>query len=132
MFDQLKSMGAIADLLKNQGKIKEAAERVKNELEALEVIGEAGGGIAKVVSTGTLKVVRTDIAPALASGLSSDDPEQRRLANQMIAEAVNDALTRSQHAARAAIEREAQALGIPGLAEKLTELLPGFDNRALP
>ena len=119
MFDQIKSLGAIADLLKNKEKLREAADRVKAKMEATRVIGEAGAGAARVVVSGTMKVLEVELAPGLVQGMNAD-PRTRALAGALIAEAVNEGLRRAQFAMKEAVEEESRALGIEGL--------PGLEN----
>ncbi len=119
MFDQIKSLGAIAGLLKNKEKLREAADRVKAKMEATRVIGEAGAGAARVVVSGTMKVLEVELAPGLVQGMNAD-PRTRALAGALIAEAVNEGLRRAQFAMKEAVEEESRALGIEGL--------PGLEN----
>jgi DNA-binding protein YbaB len=119
MFDQLKSLGAIAGLLKNKEKLREAADRVKAKMEATRVIGEAGAGAARVVVSGTMKVLEVELAPGLIQGMNAD-PRTRALAGTLIAEATNEGLRRAQFAMKEAVEEESRALGIEGL--------PGLEN----
>jgi DNA-binding protein YbaB len=126
MFDQLKAMGAVADLLKNQDKIKQAAERVRTRLETTVVTGEAAGGAVRARVSGTMQVVGMEIAPALGIAIGSVDAQQREQAESVIRDAINDALVKAQHAAKAAIEEEASALGLPGLGSNLGGFLPGL------
>ena len=44
VFDQFKAMGALAGLMKNREKIREAGERMQASLEAARIVGQAGGG----------------------------------------------------------------------------------------
>lgn len=126
MFDQLKAMGAITDLLKNQDKMRAAAERVKDRLEAERVVGEAGGGAARVTVTGSLRVLSMEVSPALVGTFTHADPQQRALAQAVLVEATNEALTKAQGLARAAIEQEMSGMGLGGLMGKVGGLLPGF------
>jgi DNA-binding protein YbaB len=119
MFDQIKSLGAIAGLMKNKDKLREAGSRVKEKMEATKVIGEAGAGAARVVVTGTMRVIEVDLAPGLVQGMAADE-RTRLLAGSLIAEAVNEGLRRAQFAMKEAVEEEAKALGIEGL--------PGLEN----
>ena len=119
MFDQIKSLGAIAGLMKNKEKLREAGSRVKEKMEATKVIGEAGAGAARVVVTGTMRVIEVDLAPGLVQGMAADE-RTRLLAGSLIAEAVNEGLRRAQFAMKEAVEEEAKALGIEGL--------PGLEN----
>ena len=138
MFD-FKTMGMITDLLKNRDKIEAAAERVKAKLEVTEVIGEAGGGAVRATVRCTMEVVRTEIGPGLAAGLASGlgsgvaagDEAQRGMAEALIAEAVNAGLRAAQVKAREIIEAEMDAMGMPGLREKLMGELGGL-GKMLP
>lgn len=114
MFDNLKAMGAIASLMKNKDKIREATERVKAQLGATQLSGNAGQGACKAVVTGTLQVVRVELAPALVAGMAAD-PKTRELASNLIAEAVNDAMKQAQVKIKETIDTEARALGLPEL-----------------
>ena len=49
MFDKLKAMGAVANLMKNQEGLKVAAARVREKMENTRVNGEAGSGAARAV-----------------------------------------------------------------------------------
>jgi DNA-binding protein YbaB len=119
MFDNLKSLGAIAGLMKNKEKLRESADRVKSKMEATKVIGEAGAGAARAVVSGTMKVLEVELAPGLIQGMNAD-PRTRALAGSLIAEAVNEGLRRAQFAMKEAVDEEAKSLGIDGL--------PGLEN----
>jgi DNA-binding protein YbaB len=105
--------------MKNKDKLREAGSRVKEKMEATKVIGEAGAGAARVVVTGTMRVIEVDLAPGLVQGMAADE-RTRLLAGSLIAEAVNEGLRRAQFAMKEAVEEEAKALGIEGL--------PGLEN----
>lgn len=122
MFDQMKQMGAIAGLLKNKDKLAEAGARVKRELEDRPATGEAGGGAIRVTVGGEMKVLRVEIAPAIAAGLGAGD-EARGQIESLIAEATNDAMRLAQLRLKEAVDREAAALGIEGLGDQLGGLL---------
>lgn len=119
MFDKLKSMSAVAALLKNPDAVRDAAARVRQRLAGLRVTGEAGHGAVRVTAGGDLKIHAVEIAPALLAGT---DPASRARAESLIAEAVNAVLERAQGAARAAIADEARDLGLGDLAPGLLDL----------
>ncbi|MBK7403484.1 MAG: YbaB/EbfC family nucleoid-associated protein [Phycisphaerales bacterium] len=123
MFDQLKTMGALAGLLKNRDKLQAATQRVKRTLDENPPVGEAGGGAVRVTVGGELKVVHVELAPAVVAGMANDDHARRR-AGSLIADATNDALKKAQERIREAIDREAKALGIEGLSDQLGNFLP--------
>ncbi|MBL9001699.1 MAG: YbaB/EbfC family nucleoid-associated protein [Phycisphaerae bacterium] len=114
MFDNLKSLGALAGLMKNKDKLREAGDRVRAKMEATRVIGEAGSGAARAVATGTMRILEVELAPGLVMGMAADE-QTRALAGGLIAEAVNEALRRAQVVMREAMEEEARALGLDGV-----------------
>lgn len=117
-----KTMGAIAGLLKNRDRIDAAAKRIKEQLLATEVTGEAAGGAVRAVVGGDLKVRSINLEPAVTQGLGADDAS-RQMAQSLIVEAVNDGMTKAQQAARDIVQREAADLGLPELPQ-LSGLLP--------
>jgi len=119
MFDNLKSLGALAGLMKNKEKLREAGDRVRAKMEATKVIGEAGSGAARAVATGTMRILEVELASGLIMGMAADE-KTRLLASGLIAEAVNEALRRAQLAMKEAMEEEARALGLDGV--------PGLEN----
>lgn len=122
MFDQMKQMGAIAGLLKNKDKLAEAGARVKRVLEDRPVTGESGGGAVRVTVGAEMKIIRVEIAPAVAAGIGAGD-DARQQVEALITEATNDALQRAQLRLKEAVDREASELGIDGLGDQLGGLL---------
>jgi len=122
MFDNMKMMSALAGLMKNKDKVKEAGERVKLKMEETRVTGEAGGGAARATVTGTMRVVEVELSPALVLGMAADD-KTRGLAGSLIAEAVNDGIRQAQARMKIAVDEEAKALGFEGGMPDLPGLL---------
>ncbi len=113
MLEQMKMMGALAGLLKNKEGLKAAGERIRTRLAEVRADGAAGGGAVRATSTGDLKIVSIQIEPALAAGLA--DPSSRQQAEQLIVEAVNNALDQAKAIAQREAAKEAEALGLPGM-----------------
>ena len=107
MLNNLKSMAGLAGLLKDLPKIKARIAQLKERLAERTVTAEAGEGAVRVTATGLLRVASIDVDNALLS------PDQKVMAEDLIADAVNNAL----QAARERAEREAAAvadeLGLP-------------------
>ncbi|VAX41642.1 hypothetical protein MNBD_PLANCTO03-357 [hydrothermal vent metagenome] len=122
MFDQMKTMGALAGLLKNREQLAEAGARVKQTLHDNPAIGEAGGGAIRVTVGSEMKVTDIEIAPAVVAGLGAGEAALAQV-ETLLVEATNDALTRAQQRLREALEREAKDLGIEGLGDQLGGLL---------
>ncbi len=118
MLDNLKTMQALAGLMKNKDKLREAGERIKARTETLRVTGEAGGGACRATVTGRLELVDLTLDPALLAGMSVDE-KTRALATNLIRDAVNDANRRAQEQVKQMIAREADALGLSGMADQL-------------
>ena len=121
MFDQMRTFGALANLMKDRQKLADAAARVKDRLEVSRVEGNAGGGAISVTVSGAMKVVSVRIEPAMAAAFSADE-RSRAMAEDLIAQATNDAMAKAQAVAREIIGEEAKALGLP---EELSSQLGG-------
>ncbi len=124
MFDQLKMMGAVAGLLKNRDQIKAAGQRIQSRLEKMRIEGRSEGGLVKAVLSGKMEVLSIEVSPSLGAGLASSDAKTRNQASAMITAAVNEALKKAQAAVAEAIDEEGEKLGLPGLGEQLSQILP--------
>jgi len=113
MFEQLKMAGALAGLMKNKEGLKAAGERIRSRLREVRAAGASGGGAVRVTATGELRIESILIEPALAAGLA--EPASRAYAEQLIAEAVNNALDQAKAIAQREASKEAEALGLPGM-----------------
>lgn len=111
MLDKLKSMTALAGLMKDKQRVQETAERVKRELAALRVEGQAGGGAVRITASGDLSILDVNMSPALAAGLAASGPS-RDYAQTLIRDATNDALARARAKMRQTLQREADAMGL--------------------
>lgn len=78
--------GNIGNLMKQAQQLQEKMQRAQAEIAALEVTGEAGGGMAKVVMNGRHEVKRVSLD---ASIVSADDKD---MLEDLIAAAANDAV----------------------------------------
>lgn len=119
MFDQFKAMGQVAALLKDKDRLRAAGDRVKERLEAVRAGGEAGGGAVRATVNGKMTLVALELAPPLVAG------GDKAMVELLIIEAVNNAAAAAQDRARAAVEEEAQELGLPNLPGGLGGLLGG-------
>jgi len=77
--------GNMGNMLKQAQQMQANMQRAQAEIAALEVTGEAGGGMAKVVMTGKHEVRRV----VLDKSLPTDDKE---MLEDLIAAAINDAV----------------------------------------
>lgn len=77
--------GGLGNLMKQAQKMQADMQRVQEELANMEVTGQAGGGMVKVVMTGRHDLKRVNIDDSLMS----DDKE---MLEDLLAAAVNDAV----------------------------------------
>ena len=117
-----KMMGKLASLLGRKEQIAQAAERIKNRLEILRVEGSAGGGAVRAKVSGKLRVESISIDAAVGSGIAAGG-KAKQDAEELIADAVNDAQQRAQAEAAEMIQKELKELGlddmVPDLSRKL-------------
>ncbi len=94
-------MKGLGQLMKQAQEMQENMQKAQDELASLEVTGEAGGGMVKVLMTCKHDVRRLEIE----DGLLEDDKE---ILEDLIAAAFNDAIRK--------VERTAQEKlsGLPG------------------
>lgn len=83
-------LGAMMEQLKG---LQENMQNAQEEAARLEVTGEAGGGLVKVVMNGKHRVRRVDIDESLIG-------DDRDMLADLVAAAVNDAAEKAELAAR--------------------------------
>ena len=86
--------GNIGNIMKQAQQLQANMQRAQAEIAALEVTGEAGGGMAKVTMTGRHEVRRVSLD---ASIVSSDDKD---MLEDLIAAAINDAVQKVERASQ--------------------------------
>ena len=79
--------GGMGNLMKQAQKMQEQMAKAQEEIAKMEVTGESGAGLVKVVMTGNHNVRRVEIDPSLME----DDKE---MLEDLIAAAINDAARR--------------------------------------
>lgn len=80
-------MKGLGDLMKQAQEMQEKMQSMQQELADLEVEGQSGAGLVKVVMTGRHDVKRVDIDPDLLN-------EEKDVLEDLLAAAVNDAVRR--------------------------------------
>jgi nucleoid-associated protein EbfC len=94
--------GNIGNMMKQAQQLQANMQRAQAEIAALEVTGEAGGGMAKVTLTGKHEARRVSLDPSI---VSSDDKE---MLEDLIAAAINDAVQKLE---RVTQEKMASVMG---------------------
>jgi DNA-binding YbaB/EbfC family protein len=91
----------IGQLMRQAQQLQANMQKAQEQLGSLEVTGEAGGGLVKVVMNGRHEVRRVHIDPTVAA-------DDREMLEDMIAAACNDAARRVAEATQL---RMADAMG---------------------
>ncbi|MGI9293978.1 MAG: YbaB/EbfC family nucleoid-associated protein [Pseudomonadales bacterium] len=77
----------LGDLMQQAQQMQEQMQRAQEELASMEVAGESGAGLVKVIMTGRHDVKRVDIDASLMT-------EDKEMLEDLLAAAVNDAVRR--------------------------------------
>ena len=76
--------GGLGNLMRQAQQMQENMQKAQAELSTIEVIGESGAGMVKVVLTGRHEAKKVTIAPKLLS-------EDLEMLEDLVAAAINDA-----------------------------------------
>ena len=76
---------ALAGIMQQAQKMQDNFKKAQDELAAIEVLGESGGGLISIVMTGKREVRKVTIDPSLLS----DDKD---MLEDLVAAAINDAV----------------------------------------
>lgn len=81
-------------------------QKAQAEIANLEVVGESGGGMVKVVMSGRHEVKRVQIEPSAVG-------EDREMLEDLMAAAINDAVHRVESASQAKMSSVMGGLSLP-------------------
>ncbi|HTT37409.1 MAG TPA: YbaB/EbfC family nucleoid-associated protein [Burkholderiales bacterium] len=98
--------GQLAGLMKQAQQMQENMKRLQEELAAVEVEGQSGAGLVKVVMTCRHDVKRVTIDPSLLS----DDKD---MLEDLVAAAFNDAVRKAEATAQERMARLTAGLPLP-------------------
>ncbi|BAZ89068.1 hypothetical protein NIES932_05370 [Raphidiopsis curvata NIES-932] len=97
----------LAGVFKKAQEMQEGAKRLQEELEQMEILGESGGGLVKVIISGNQEPKRVEISPnALNEG--SD------VLSDLVTAAMKDAYLKSTQTMRERMEELTGGLELPG------------------
>jgi len=99
-------MKGLGDFMKQAQEIQQQMQGIQEEIAALEVTGESGAGLAKVLMNGRHEVKRVSLDDALLS-------ESKEVIEDLIAAACNDAVRRVEAAQQEKMSGVASGLGLP-------------------
>ena len=98
--------GQLAGLMKQAQQMQENLKKAQEEIAGMEIEGQAGAGMVKVVMTGRHDVKRVSIDSSLMS-------EDKDMLEDLIAAAVNDAVRRVEAATQEKMGGLTSGLGLP-------------------
>ncbi len=98
--------GQLAGLMKQAQQMQENMKRMQEELATLEVEGQSGAGLVKVVMTCRHDVKRVSIDPSLLA----DDKD---MLEDLVAAAVNDAVRKVETTTQEKMGSLATGMGLP-------------------
>jgi DNA-binding YbaB/EbfC family protein len=99
--------GAMGNLMKQAQKMQEDMQKAQQEVANMEVEGQAGGGMVKVVMNGRHEIRKV----ALDDSLMQDDKE---MIEDLLAAAVNDAVRRVEQQTQEKMAGVTAGLNLPG------------------
>ncbi len=98
--------GSLGSLMQQAQKMQDDLRRAQEEIAAIEVEGQAGGGMVRVSLDGRHRVRKVDIERSLLG----DDPE---MLEDLVAAAFNDAVNRIAEASQSKMGQVAGGLELP-------------------
>lgn len=103
----LGKMKELAEAFKKAQQVQEGAKQLQDELEQMEIVGESGGGLIKVVVSGNQEPRRVEISPeALKEGAD--------VLSDLVTVAMKDAYNKSTATMRERMEDLTSGLELPG------------------
>lgn len=78
---------ALGNIMQQAQKMQEDLKKAQEDLELMQVLGESGGGLVKVVMTGKREARKVTIDPSLVN-------EDKDMLEDLVAAAINDAVNK--------------------------------------
>ncbi|MFM5889846.1 MAG: YbaB/EbfC family nucleoid-associated protein [Dolichospermum sp.] len=104
----LGKMKELAEAFKKAQEVQAGAKRLQEELEEMEILGESGGGLVKVIVSGNQEPKRVEIAQSALG-------EGAEVLSDLVAAAMKDAYKKSTETMRERMEDLTSGLELPGL-----------------
>lgn len=103
----LGKMRELTEAFKKAQEVQEGAKLLQEELEKMEIAGESGGGLVKVIVSGNQEPRRVEISPeAIEQGAD--------LLSDLVTAAMKDAYNKSTTTMRERMEELTSGLQLPG------------------
>lgn len=99
--------GGISNLMKQAQELQDNLQKAQEELANMEIVGESGAGMVKVIMTGRHDVRRVELDPTL---LADNDKE---MLEDLLAAAVNDAVRKVEKTSQEKMSGMAGGFNLP-------------------
>ncbi len=104
----LGKMKELTEAFKKAQQVQQGAKQLQEELERMEIEGQSGDGLVKVVLSGNQEPLRVEISPdALDKGAS--------VLSELVTVAMQDAYEKSTATMRERMEELTSGLNLPGM-----------------
>lgn len=104
----LGKMKELTEAFKKAQQVQEGAKKLQEELEQMEIEGQAGGGLVKVILSGNQEPRGVTIAPDALN-------EGAEVLSDLVTAAMQDAYLKSTETMRQRMEELTGGLNLPGL-----------------
>ena len=111
-----KGLSNLASIMKQAQEMQANISEMQAQLKDVQVEGEAGGGMVRVVANGHQEIVSCQIEPSV---FESSDPE---LLEDLVVSATNAALTKAKEAAAEKMSTATEGMNLPGLQDMLGKM----------
>lgn len=97
--------GNMNNLMKQAQRMQRQMEEQQKELETKEFVGKGGGGVVEVTINGSKEVIKVKISP------DAVDPEDVEMLEDLVLNAINDAMSQADEASGAMMSKMTGGLG---------------------
>ena len=97
---------ALGNLMQQAQKMQEDMKKAQEELELMQVLGESGGGLVKIVMTGKREARKVTIDPSLVG-------EDKDMLEDLVAAAINDGIHKVERMKKEKMAEITAGLPIP-------------------
>ncbi|NNC99380.1 MAG: YbaB/EbfC family nucleoid-associated protein [Gammaproteobacteria bacterium] len=102
--------GGLGNIMKQAQAMQENMQKAQEELASIEITGESGGGMVKLVMT-----CRHDVKSVVIDPQLMGDIEDKEILEDLVAAAMNDAVRKVEKMTQEKMSGLAGGLNIPGM-----------------
>ena len=108
-----------SDIMKQAKEMQAKMQEIQGRIANMKVIGESGGGLVKVVMNGRHDLLKVFVDPSVLNGEEENSKDNKKMLEELIAGAVNDANKKIEDQSKGEMQDLAQDLKLP----------PGFEDQ---